>query len=110
MSRTSKKVDKIEWIERVLDSSVSDGSLKTVENVLAPYLITIKGMDPTEAEGVLLDWLDKCECESRVNVKEFVARVCWDVHVFKKKPKALEYLQEHNRFYNRVVKLVAGPN
>jgi hypothetical protein len=50
------KGSKIRWIEKVLDSTFSDGRKRLIDLVILPYLINVKGISPEEATQITLDW------------------------------------------------------
>jgi hypothetical protein len=50
----------IQWIERLLQTSLSDFRKLAIWRVLAPYLLNIRNLSPDEAHGIVYEWLDKC--------------------------------------------------
>jgi hypothetical protein len=48
------------WIDKILQHPIEDGRRNLLFWVLAPYLITIRGMDFDKAYSVLETWLEKC--------------------------------------------------
>ena len=50
----------IQWIERLLQTPLSDYRKLAIWRVLAPYLLNIRGLSPVEAHGIMSEWLDKC--------------------------------------------------
>jgi hypothetical protein len=48
------------WIEQLLKKGVEDGRKNLIYWVLAPYLITIKGMDYDNAYHIVESWHEKC--------------------------------------------------
>jgi len=50
------KGNKIRWIERVLNSTFTDGRKRLIDLVVLPYLINVKGISPEEASQITLDW------------------------------------------------------
>jgi len=51
----------IEWIEKILQVGVEDQRKDLLFWVLAPYLITVRGLDCDKAYTLLEQWLYKCE-------------------------------------------------
>jgi hypothetical protein len=52
--------DSIQWIERLLLTPIPDYRKLAMWHILAPYLITKRGMSYDEAYHVIRKWLDKC--------------------------------------------------
>lgn len=50
----------IQWIERLLLTPIPDYRKLAMWHILAPYLITKRGMSYEEAYNVIRKWLDKC--------------------------------------------------
>jgi hypothetical protein len=50
------KGSKIRWIEKVLNSTFTDGRKRLIDLVILPYLINVKGINPEEASQITLDW------------------------------------------------------
>jgi hypothetical protein len=50
------KGSKIRWIEKVLNSTFTDGRKRLIDLVVLPYLINVKGISPEEASQITLDW------------------------------------------------------
>jgi hypothetical protein len=50
------KGSKIRWIEKVLNSTFTDGRKRLIDLVILPYLINVKGISPEEASQITLDW------------------------------------------------------
>jgi len=50
------KGSKIRWIEKVLNSTFTDGRKRLIDLVILPYLINVKGISPEEATQITLDW------------------------------------------------------
>lgn len=49
------------WIERLLQTPISDARKNTIRLVLAPYLMTIKKLDEYQADKVISSWLGLCD-------------------------------------------------
>ncbi|MCL4373697.1 MAG: DNA primase noncatalytic subunit PriX [Candidatus Marsarchaeota archaeon] len=50
-----------DWIEKLLNTPIPDVRHRTVNLILAPYLVTVKGMSPEEASKVINDYIAKCK-------------------------------------------------
>jgi hypothetical protein len=50
------KGNKIAWIEKVLNSTFTDGRKRLIDLVLLPYLINVRRVNPEEAVQIVLDW------------------------------------------------------
>lgn len=58
------------WIEKVLATPIPDVRHRTVNLVLAPYLVNVKGMSEDEAAAIILGYIERCKeinPETRVN-------------------------------------------
>jgi hypothetical protein len=49
------------WVDRLLQTPVEDGRKNLIFWVLAPYLITVRGLDYDRAYHILEAWLEKCD-------------------------------------------------
>ena len=49
------------WIEKILETPIPDVRHRTVNLVLAPYLVNVKSMAPEEAAKVIMDYIEKCK-------------------------------------------------
>lgn len=45
----------------MLQTGIEDGRKSLIFWVLAPYLITVKGLDHNKAYDMIETWLDKCD-------------------------------------------------
>ena len=52
--------NKIQWIERLLQTPIPDYRNLTVWHILAPYLITLRGLSYDESYAIIHEWLNKC--------------------------------------------------
>lgn len=50
-----------EWIEKLLNTPIQDVRHRTVNLILAPYLVNVKGMSPEQASKVINDYINKCK-------------------------------------------------
>ena len=55
-----KRSDRIEWIEKLLQTPLDDYRKTCLWRILCPYLINIKKVSPQEASLILQEWLRKC--------------------------------------------------
>ena len=56
----NKNNKKIQWIERLLQTPIPDYRNLTVWHILAPYLITKRGLSYDESYAIIREWLNKC--------------------------------------------------
>jgi Primase X len=49
------------WVDKLLQTGVDDGRKNLLYWLLAPYLITIRGLDYDKAYHILEGWLEKCD-------------------------------------------------
>lgn len=54
------KTSKIEWIEKLLKTPISDFRKSTVALILAPYLVNIGKVPYNLAFATIEEWLQKC--------------------------------------------------
>jgi Primase X len=50
----------IHWIERLLQTPISDYRKLAMWRILIPYLMNIRGLSSDEAQGIIHDWLEQC--------------------------------------------------
>jgi hypothetical protein len=51
----------LDWIEKLIKTGIEDGRKNLLYWAIAPYLITVKGMDYDDAYHVIEGWLERCE-------------------------------------------------
>ena len=51
----------IHWIERLLQTPISDYRKLAVWRILAPYLLNIRGLSPNDSHGIIMEWLKECD-------------------------------------------------
>lgn len=56
----------IKWIEKLLQTPISDHRNFCLWRILIPYLKNIKGLSEQEVIAILTEWLDKCNNVNRV--------------------------------------------
>lgn len=49
------------WIERMLSNPIADVRHRTVNLVLAPYLVNVRGMPVDDAAKVITDYIERCK-------------------------------------------------
>lgn len=49
------------WIERLLQTPISDIRHRTVNLILAPYLVNTKGLEVEQATKIINDYIEKCK-------------------------------------------------
>ena len=63
------------WVEKLLQTPIHDVRHRTVNIILAPYLINVRGMDAGAAEKVIIDYIERCkEINPATNVNESYIR------------------------------------
>lgn len=99
------------WIDKLLQTAVEDGRKDLLFWVLAPYLITIRKMDPAKACSIMERWLERCDDIRRLEPgwSYFRNRIrcCIEAAQSKqRKPDRLEKLQEyHPELYDAFIRL-----
>jgi hypothetical protein len=113
--RIVNKVDDsaIDWIDKLLSNGVADGRKRLIYWVLAPYLITVRGLDYDKAYTVLEEWLDKCDRLRRLqpswNFFEYRIDYCLDLSEEKSmKPSGFDALQAKSPDIYQALKLGGG--
>ncbi len=49
------------WIEKLLETPIADVRHRTVNLILAPYLVNTKGLDVEQASKRIIDYIEKCK-------------------------------------------------
>ena len=49
------------WIEKILETPIHDVRHRTVNLILAPYLINVRNMPEEEAEKIITEYIEKCK-------------------------------------------------
>ena len=55
------------WIEKLLNTPISDYRKNSIGLILAPYLINIKKLSFQESFDIINDWLNKCDSERKLD-------------------------------------------
>lgn len=100
---STKKSDRIEWIEKLLQTLLEDHRKYCLFHILTPYLVNVKRLYPEEVSRVLCSWLYKCNSVNPLSfdpLAEIKNRIGY-VRDFK--PMSLAKLQEDNNDVYRVL-------
>lgn len=94
VSKIRRKSD--DWIEHLLITPIPDVRHRTVNLILAPYFVNIRGMDVANATKAILEYIDKCkELEPNTNVNEsYIRYQCTYAKNKKTKPMSRENAKE----------------
>lgn len=69
VGKTYAKTDS--WIDRLLETPIADVRHRTVNLILAPYLITIKGLGVDQATKIIGEYIERCKAiDPHTNVTE----------------------------------------
>ena len=60
---------KIKWIEKLLQTPISDYRYYCLWHILIPYLVTIRGLPEQEVISILTIWLENCNKLNRIRWK-----------------------------------------
>ena len=108
---SNKSSNTFAWIEILLSTPIPDGRHRIISAILAPYLINVKGIEMSEAESVIENWVEKCDRYEPVkgNIKAFISRSCLEAYRLKKKPKNLSYFKtRHPKLYRDIMNLASS--
>jgi hypothetical protein len=84
------------WIEKILSNPIGDVRHRTVNLILAPYLVNIKGMDEEKAAEVIMDFIERCKQinpDTRVN-SSYIKYQCRYAKLKGLKPLSLDKARE----------------
>ena len=75
----------VPWIEKLLQTPLRDHRKSTIREVIAPYLITTRGLDYNQSFEIIKDWLyNKCDKVERLNPRNFdhviKEALNWSIH------------------------------
>ena len=103
----------LDWIDRLLRIGVEDNRKVLLFWVLAPYLITVKGLDYDKAYCILEGWLDKCNevrsLEPSRKAFRYRLRYCLDVAENQERmPIRFETFKEYYPDVYKILKLGGG--
>lgn len=60
-SQSKKSTNTIFWIEKLLNSPITDFRKNATNLILAPYLVNIKKLSYQESYSTLIEWLKRCD-------------------------------------------------
>ena len=58
--QSNKSINTIFWIEKLLNTPISDFRKNATNLILAPYFVNIKKLSYQQSFDILTDWLQKC--------------------------------------------------
>jgi len=59
--QSNKSTNTIFWIEKLLNTPISDFRKNAINLILAPYLVNIKILSYKESYNILIEWLKRCD-------------------------------------------------
>ncbi len=59
--QSNRRINNIFWIEKLLDTPISDFRKNAINLILAPYLVNIKILSYQESYNILIEWLKRCD-------------------------------------------------
>ena len=62
-------INKIGWIEKLLETPLADNRKYCLWKILIPYLANIKKLPKYEIVSILIEWLDKCDRIKSIDFK-----------------------------------------
>jgi hypothetical protein len=97
---TSSVVGNIPWIDRLLQTPISNGRKYSIWRILVPYLVNRKSLSVKQSTGLITDWLNRCAQLARLNFNSN-SRIDYALrHVGKYGPVHPEMLRkEHDTLY-----------
>ena len=66
---SNRGINNIFWIEKLLDTPISDFRKNATNLILAPYLVNIKKLSYQQSFDILIDWLQKCNSFKKLDFK-----------------------------------------
>jgi hypothetical protein len=109
-----KSSNRMEWIDRLLQIGVEDQRKNLLYWVLAPYLITVRGLDYDKAYSILQQWIDKCNEVRAIDDKigfRYRIRYCLDTaEKQERKPVKFEtFRRNYTDAYQRIQGIKQNP-
>lgn len=106
---STKKSDRIEWIEKLLQTPMDDYRKTCLWRILCPYLLNIRKLPRDEAVIILRNWLKKCDevrkldfnaqREINIRLKSVKSYLPSSKQTLKtEQPELYELLSKHNIF------------
>jgi non-catalytic primase subunit PriX-like protein len=108
-----KNMNSMPWIDKLLQTGIEDNRKGIIFWVLAPYLITVKGLDYDKAYSILEQWLEKCDAIRRLELGwtafRYKIRYCLDTaENQERKPIKFDTFKEHYPDVYKALKLSEG--
>jgi hypothetical protein len=75
------------YIDKILQTPIEDFRKRSIDLLLAPFLITVKDMSADAAEQIMLNWLDRCSALKPL-----------DFDAAKRVKEKIDYVRESNYF------------
>jgi hypothetical protein len=109
----SSSSNSLPWIDKLLQTSVDDSRKNLLYWVLAPYLMTIRGLDYDKAYSILEGWLERCNDVRRLEPDwtsfRYRIRYCLDTaEEQERKPIRFETFKEYYPDIYKELKLGGG--
>lgn len=85
-----------EWIERLLQTPIADVRHRTVNIILAPYLVNTKGLEVEQATKIISDYIERCkqiDPDTKIN-ESYIRYQCTYAKRRGLKPLSLERAKE----------------
>lgn len=98
--------NRIEWIEKLLETSIDDYRKNAIALILAPYLINVRKRSHEEALNVINEWVDKCNSVKRLdsNFRYLINHAIQNAIKNGYRPLKLESLkQRNNQLYTLLI-------
>jgi Primase X len=96
--QSNKRTNTIFWIEKLLNTPISDFRKNATNLILAPYLVNIKKLSYQQSFDILIDWLQKCNSFNKIDFNPIsLANSALNIATQKKiPPMKLETLKNRN--------------
>jgi hypothetical protein len=93
-----KSNSNIFWIEKLLNTPISDFRKNAINLILAPYLVNIKNLSYQESFNILIEWLKRCDSIRKLDFNPMpLAKSALNIATQKKiPPMKLETLRNRN--------------
>jgi hypothetical protein len=59
--------NRINWVERLLQTPIQDHRKYCIWRILAPYLLNVRHLSYDESFNIIRDWLDRCNQLQRID-------------------------------------------
>ena len=96
--QSNKSTNNIFWIEKLLNTPISDFRKNAINLILAPYLVNIKILSYQESYNILFEWLKRCDSIRKLDFNPIsLANSALNIATRKKiPPMKLETLKNRN--------------